>query len=39
MNAPSNRPRLTPAAVWHLARDSVFAWLDDFAPSMGAAIS
>ena len=28
-----------PKAIWHLARDSVTAWIDDFAPSMGAAIS
>ena len=30
---------LDPFALFRLARDSVSAWLDDFAPSMGAAIS
>jgi membrane protein len=29
----------SPKAVWELARDSVTAWIDDYAPSMGAAIS
>ena len=28
-----------PQPLWRLARDSVSAWVDDFAPSMGAAIS
>src|SRR5205085_9578840 len=28
-----------PRAMWQLARDSVSSWVDDFAPSMGAAIS
>ena len=28
-----------PKELWHLVRDSVSAWIDDFAPSMGAAIS
>jgi membrane protein len=28
-----------PKDVWQLVRDSVSAWIDDFAPSMGAAIS
>lgn len=28
-----------PKALWSLMRDSVTAWIDDFAPSMGAAIS
>ncbi|MDQ6619446.1 MAG: YihY/virulence factor BrkB family protein [Pseudomonadota bacterium] len=28
-----------PKALWELVRDSVSAWVDDFAPSMGAAIS
>jgi membrane protein len=30
---------LDPVALYRLARDSVSSWLDDFAPSMGAAIS
>jgi len=33
--AAVNKPR----AYWELARASVSAWIDDFAPSMGAAIS
>jgi membrane protein len=28
-----------PRELWQLVRDSVSAWIDDFAPSMGAAIS
>jgi membrane protein len=28
-----------PKALWQLARDSFSAWVDDYAPSMGAAIS
>ena len=28
-----------PKELWHLIRDSVSAWIDDFAASMGAAIS
>ena len=28
-----------PKALWQLARDSFEAWIDDYAPSMGAAIS
>ena len=28
-----------PKELWQLVRDSVAAWFDDFAPSMGAAIS
>src|SRR6476620_2110966 len=28
-----------PKQLWQLLRDSVSAWIDDFAPSMGAAIS
>ena len=28
-----------PKALWRLLKDSVSAWIDDFAPSMGAAIS
>jgi membrane protein len=28
-----------PKELWQLVRDSVAAWIDDFAPSMGAAIS
>ena len=28
-----------PKELWQLVRDSVSAWIDDFAPSMGAAIS
>ena len=25
--------------LWHLVKDSVSAWIDDYAPSMGAALS
>jgi uncharacterized BrkB/YihY/UPF0761 family membrane protein len=28
-----------PKQLWQLLKDSVSAWIDDFAPSMGAAIS
>ena len=28
-----------PKALWQLARDSFEAWIDDYAPSMGAALS
>ena len=28
-----------PNALWKLVKDSVSAWIEDFAPSMGAAIS
>ena len=28
-----------PKQLWQLLKDSVAAWIDDFAPSMGAAIS
>jgi membrane protein len=30
---------LSPAALWSLAKESAAAWMDDFAPSMGAAIA
>src|SRR6187402_396081 len=29
----------SPKEMWAMARDSASAWIDDFAPSMGAAIS
>ena len=46
-NAAPARPSSTrvrevlkdPKELWRLVRDSVSAWIDDFAPSMGAAIS
>ena len=34
-----NRAAFSPKALWSLAKDSVTAWIDDFAPSMGAAIA
>lgn len=35
----AQRVAFDPRAMWALARDSVASWIDDFAPSMGAAIS
>ncbi|HZQ61796.1 MAG TPA: YihY/virulence factor BrkB family protein, partial [Casimicrobiaceae bacterium] len=29
----------SPRKLWALMRDSITGWIDDFAPSMGAAIS
>ncbi|MEO7760305.1 MAG: YihY/virulence factor BrkB family protein [Casimicrobiaceae bacterium] len=37
--ATMRKVAFNPKAIWALARDSVSAWIDDFAPSMGAAIS
>jgi membrane protein len=34
-----NRAALAPASLWALAKQSATAWMDDFAPSMGAAIA
>ena len=34
-----NRAALMPTALWSMAKESVTAWIDDFAPSMGAAIA
>jgi len=34
-----NRSALKPGALWSLIKESVSAWSDDFAPSMGAAIA
>ena len=34
-----NRAALKPANLWSMIRESVSAWIDDFAPSMGAAIA
>jgi len=34
-----NRAALSPGALWSMARESVSAWIDDFAPSMGAGIA
>ena len=31
--------RGTPAQWWQLVKDAVAAWIDDYAPSMGAALS
>jgi membrane protein len=33
------RPAITPSAGWQLIKDSVSAWSDDYAPSMGAALA
>ena len=30
---------LSPRSLWSMAKESVSAWIDDFAPSMGAAIA
>jgi membrane protein len=34
-----NRAALSPRSLWSMARESVSAWIDDFAPSMGAGIA
>jgi len=34
-----NRAALSPKALWSMIRESVSAWVDDFAPSMGAGIA
>jgi membrane protein len=34
-----NRAALMPSALWSMVKESVTAWIDDFAPSMGAAIA
>src|SRR4051795_13043170 len=34
-----NRAALKPAALWSMVKESVSSWMDDFAPSMGAAIA
>src|SRR5262245_16008341 len=34
-----NRALLSPANIWSIVRESIGAWIDDFAPSMGAAIA
>ena len=34
-----DRTALSPAALWSMIKESVAAWSDDFAPSMGAAIA
>jgi membrane protein len=34
-----NRAALSPSALWSMAKESVSSWTDDFAPTMGAAIS
>jgi membrane protein len=39
MDRQSRRVITSPATLWRLARKSVTAWNDDYAPSMGAAIS
>jgi membrane protein len=39
MEAAMNRAALSPSSLWSMARESVSAWVDDFAPSMGAAIA
>jgi len=39
MRAETKHVLFDPKALWHLMRDAVSAWVDDFAPSMGAAIS
>jgi membrane protein len=31
--------KISPALLWSMAKESVIAWMDDFAPSMGAAIA
>jgi membrane protein len=34
-----NGPALSPGTMWSMAKESVTAWIDDFAPSMGASIA
>ena len=34
-----NRAAFSPSSLWSMARESASAWVDDFAPSMGAAIA
>ncbi|HSV18798.1 MAG TPA: YhjD/YihY/BrkB family envelope integrity protein [Casimicrobiaceae bacterium] len=34
-----NRAALSPSSLWSMARESASSWVDDFAPSMGAAIA
>src|SRR5437868_12062574 len=34
-----NRGAISPGSLWAMARQSASAWIDDFAPSMGAAIA
>jgi len=34
-----NRAALSPANLWSMVKESVTAWIDDFAPSMGASIA
>jgi len=34
-----NRSALSPGALWSMIKESVTAWIDDFAPSMGASIA
>jgi len=34
-----NRSALSPANLWSMVKESVTAWIDDFAPSMGASIA
>jgi membrane protein len=34
-----NRSALSPANLWSMIKESVTAWIDDFAPSMGASIA
>ena len=34
-----NDTSLTPGTLWSMTRESVTAWMDDFAPSMGAGIA
>jgi membrane protein len=34
-----NRSALSPRALWSMTKESVVAWVDDFAPSMGASIA
>ena len=36
---PLRKVLTDPQALWQLSRESVSAWIDDYAPSMGAAIS
>jgi membrane protein len=36
---PQPRGRLNPAAAWRLTKDAINAWLEDYAASMGAALS
>ena len=38
-NRQPTRHSVRPAQIWSLIKSSVMAWIDDYAPSMGAALA